>query len=264
MGFAPRKVLGGTLLKPISDDFNRANGALGSTSVGAEPWQIVSGTWSITSNMATSSTAASSRPIAVVEGRTANVDISINISSSGGGDALYFRVVDVNNWVRLRYYGWQTSSQSCSTCNTYYHEGSCSWIGYGANTGECNSLWCSGCPNCGSCGSDNCGCNNCSAWSNVCSTYSCNCVTNYYNNYRVYLDKFVAGSLTAITYWDTSASLIRAVASSNTVRVYTGTTDRGVFTVNEHTAATRHGMGRAESSYTGSALDNFSLTPLAA
>lgn len=268
-GVSLRTLISAGNLGPIADDFNRPNSStLGVTSVGGVPWVPIIGTWGITSNRPTTSTAIADNPHAIVQANTPDVDTAIDVNSSGGGDALYFRVVDASNWLRLRYYGWQSSSTTCQTCYKYTFtrecahrsDGDCAGVGGGPSCGKTYS-------NCGSCPSPCptvcCWDKNCIETTTVCESTSCNCTTTYYNNYRTYFDKMVAGTVTQITYWNGSTNRFRAITSSNTVRVFTGTTDRGVFTVNDHVAATQHGFGRASSSYTGTALDNFDLSPVA-
>lgn len=87
----------------LLDAFTRANTAQGA-GLGTAPsglvWTQISGQWQIQSNYAYTPTSSASNPIAAVTS-VANVDISADVSSAGG-DALYFRVVDANNWFRLR------------------------------------------------------------------------------------------------------------------------------------------------------------------
>lgn len=92
-------LFGNTLaqLSTIFDNFNRANSSsLGFTSDGNAQWSVLSGSFSISSNTAISSGTSG---VAVVDFGTANVNASLALS--WGGDALYFRVVDANNWWRV-------------------------------------------------------------------------------------------------------------------------------------------------------------------
>lgn len=268
LGLSLRALMSAGNIGPISDDFNRPNAStLGITSVGGVPWVPIIGTWGITSNRPTTSTAIADNPHAIVQANTPDVDTSIDVNSSGGGDALYFRVVDASNWLRLRYYGWQSSSTSCQTCYEYTYNRGCSHNLVGECGGVGGGPDCKDKSNCGSCPplcpTTCCDATSCFKSTTTCDSYSCNCTTTYYDNYRTYFDKMVAGTVSTITYWNGSTSRFRAVTSANTVRVFTGTTDRGVFTVNDHVSATQHGFGRAASSYTGTALDNFDLRPVA-
>lgn len=84
----------------IFDNFNRPNGPLGSTSDGNGTWTVLSGSFVISNNRASSSPANATSGIAVVNNFAANSTVSLDVSN-GGGDALYFRVVDANNWWRV-------------------------------------------------------------------------------------------------------------------------------------------------------------------
>lgn len=99
-------------MRIYSDTFDRANGALGSVPNGPA-WEILSGTFAISGNLLTSSTAPGSNPIACIDtgvrsNGKADIDVSA-VQQHNQGNALYFRVVDVNNWwrVRTRYYSYQ-------------------------------------------------------------------------------------------------------------------------------------------------------------
>jgi hypothetical protein len=70
--------------------------------IGGVDWSVVTGTWSRVGGAALTSTAATSNPIAVVDVGWGDVDISLDIALNGGGDCIYFRVVDSANWLRLR------------------------------------------------------------------------------------------------------------------------------------------------------------------
>lgn len=101
-----------------TDSFNRADTAsgsgLGSIPNGGPAWQVVSGLWRILSNRAVSDTAATSNPIVVVASGAGDGDVSVSTSPSGG-DAIYGRVQDANNWIRARIRQYQTSNTT-----TYY------------------------------------------------------------------------------------------------------------------------------------------------
>lgn len=84
----------------IFDNFNRVSGPLGSTSDGNGTWVTLSGSFEVASNRAISSPANATSGLAVVNNFAANSTVSLNVST-GGGDAMYFRVVDANNWWRV-------------------------------------------------------------------------------------------------------------------------------------------------------------------
>lgn len=109
-----------------SDTFDRANGALGSTNGGnILAWQAVKGTWSITANRPTTTDARDTNPVAVVDAASPDVDVSVAVSPSGG-DALYFRVQDANNWLRLRVDNTTFSSTYSFQC-AYTYSYSCDY-----------------------------------------------------------------------------------------------------------------------------------------
>jgi len=102
-----------SVLSKITDTFNRSDGSLGTSSSG-NLWSILSGTWAISSNQATSSTAASSYPLATVDIGAQNVIVSADITDGGPGIA--FWVTDANSW-------WASSvnySSSVSSTQAYY------------------------------------------------------------------------------------------------------------------------------------------------
>jgi len=79
----------------ITDTFNRANGSIGTSSSGY-PWSVLSGTWSISSDKATSSDSGSTYPLATVDIGAQNVVVSADITDGGPGVA--FWVTDANSW----------------------------------------------------------------------------------------------------------------------------------------------------------------------
>lgn len=270
----------GTLLRlsgrggRITDDFNRSVASgLGSTSEGAWPWTVLSGTWSVNGTKAITSTSHSSNPLAVVNPSLSDVDVSLTL---GTGDALYFRVQDATNWWRLLWEGYQTSSCStccdtcCDTCTSYCSE-------YGKYcSGSQQGNWCYRCPypnssgGCActchpgdgcvgyycqqSCGSYQCNCRSCNC-------YSCNC--NYYNNYRAKVEKMVGGTLSTLYTGGSGSATTRArvVLQGNSVATYygSGTTSLWSSSQSDLASATRYGVGRGSSSYNTSAIDDFQL-----
>jgi len=88
-----------------SDTFDRADtstgSGLGSTDTGTPlAWSVVSGDFNISGNKAVSTTAIGSNPIAVVDASTVHAVASVDVGAAG--DCLYFRVVDADNWWRVR------------------------------------------------------------------------------------------------------------------------------------------------------------------
>lgn len=110
----------------IIDTFNRADGSLGTSSSG-HLWSVLTGTWAISSNKATSSTAGSSYPLASVDLGAQNGIISADITD--GGPGLAFWITDANSW-------WASSVnyRNVYTSSGYYSGTTYSIPGYYANS----------------------------------------------------------------------------------------------------------------------------------
>ena len=277
------------------DDFNRTNGSLGTTPTGGLPWQVLSGTWSISSNKAYTSTSQYSDPIAVVDTGGSDVDISLNVAS-GGGDALYFRVVDANNWwrIRQRYYS-QQDPYSCPTyCTQYEYQATHGFGLYSAQSSPCdgahthswnNYYWCSSMSCCASSSFSHShtiyikdeGCSwgysnyshshspvwSCSYTGNT-SSYQCGTTTCYTTNYYyvTYLEHNVGGTVSqAQTIYGVGPNTFRVLAVGNSIRWFVNGVERASATSSVHQNATKHGIGRGASELSSTSLDNFSLTP---
>jgi hypothetical protein len=105
-------------LLSVTETFNRANiGTLSNAGTTSAKWTSVRGSWGISSNKASSSTAASSYPISTLTFSKEDVIISVDGITPGLGTA--FWVTDSGNW-------WGTyvdGTQQCGTCST---PGNCS------------------------------------------------------------------------------------------------------------------------------------------
>lgn len=95
-------------LPAFTDDFNRANSS--SISTGTISWEETRGDWEILSNQLSSSTGASSYPIATVRANTKNARTRIGLGSSGWGWGVAFWVTDQNNWFSATTDQYSTSS----------------------------------------------------------------------------------------------------------------------------------------------------------
>ena len=115
--------------KAFTDLFTRSNGSLGS------PWKNIRGTWSISSNTATSSDSASSYPIATIEVATPNSQTLVANVSSGSGIA--FWVSDSGNWWGVYRREQNFSNYVSQTCSAYVPQ-TCS--------ANCNSYCVLNCP----------------------------------------------------------------------------------------------------------------------
>lgn len=268
----------------VKDDFNRTlSGSLGSTSLGGLPWSVITGTWSVNGTKPTTATTQSSNPLATINPGTPNQTALLTL---GAGDALYFRVQNATNWWRALWEGYQTSScgtccntccsTCCSTCSG--NEMGCSNPGYtgGNNCKGCmagnspcldsccraiNTQWV--CNYTGNTCTASCYCSSCNCYS--CNCYSCNC--SYYDNYRLRLEKMVAGALTAVSVGSvqsTPTTRAKIVTSADgQVSAYFGSTGQTALYSGTDAALasqTLVGIGRGASSYNTSAIDDFDLT----
>ena len=130
-----------SVLSKITDTFNRTDGSLGTSSSG-NLWSILSGTWAISSNQATSSTAGSSYPLATVDIGAQNVIVSADITDGGPGIA--FWVTDANSWwaSSVNYSSSVSNTQAYYTGSTVQTGSSCSGAGGNPTTGggDCGTL----------------------------------------------------------------------------------------------------------------------------
>lgn len=157
---------------PFYETFNRTN----SSTLGNK-WLDIRGSWGISSNQASTSTAASSYPLSTL---TFTKD-SVTLGVSGVGPAVgtAFWVTDANNW-------WGTYIDTrCSTCANTSNPASYNTTQTGggnyASGGNCNSFNASNCnsfnaSNCASYSGGNCasGSTVCTAYSYVCNAYATN------------------------------------------------------------------------------------------
>lgn len=93
----------------FTDDFTRANGALGSMP-GGPAWEAISGSASISGNRVLFTTAPGSNPVYAVNTGKSDIDFAA-APAHRQGNALYARVVDANNWIRARLNYYRTSYQ---------------------------------------------------------------------------------------------------------------------------------------------------------
>lgn len=261
-------------LRIISDSFNRSNGSLGSTETG-EPWQLTRGTWSISSNAASSTDSGDSYPMATVN--TNKTDITASVKTTDNGLGIAFWVTDANSWWASTTYA--SSSTSCDTCyqtcyqtcyETCYQ--TCYSCDYGLVSGSTcvdpETLQPIGPATPYNCNPYNCNPYNCNPYS--CNPYSCNCVTSYSYNLRII--KSDLGTVTTPTsdislpsspaamYVSTSNNTITAKAYSDTsMTTQIGSTMS--YTPTSPTKGTRIGIFKSPVAYNqGTTLDDFSAT----
>lgn len=250
-------------LKRISDAFNRSdNGSSLGTADTGQVWENVRGTWGISSNKASTSTSASTYPMAAVQYGGVNATIIADVTPGSG---VAFWINDSQNWwgtagttfVATGYStypiigssstctGWSSSTtcQQCLTC--FSAQAVCT-----ANAYACTSYGTAYLPNgipyqvCNSYGISGC-----ATWADVCTAFgyvSCNCVTTYfcsssttnyfisgygvssynYDAYRMDLLKSIANTITTVATQSISSAAvsIKAVLSAAgiTIKTYSG------------------------------------------
>lgn len=131
----------------LADTFNRTDSAsvIGNATDGSI-WTILRGTWGISTNKASSSTAASSYPLATVD--MPFTDIQTDIVSTAQGSAAALWVTDANNWWAV---GMTQEPTNCNctyffTTNYFYFNTNCLAQNAGNwNASNCNAY---GLPSC--------------------------------------------------------------------------------------------------------------------
>jgi hypothetical protein len=247
-----------------SDSFSGVNGsALGFTEVGNLEWNSLSGSWVRAAGLASTSAAISSNPIAIVDVGWPDIDESVSISSIGG-DALYWRVTDVNNWFRLRLESVNVGGTQVPTGIYNYT----SWVlytsgplhpgddAYNNGSGSSYSNYVGGQPTF------------LETWgNNYIYGYSRHAIQHYtYSGTTTYLvvtEKSVAGVITKLSSVAETDSVIslRVVAQGSALSVYYNGLTVASLIDSTFLKVTQHGVGRGgPTDNDGSALDNFSLT----
>lgn len=227
----------------------------------------VSGSWRRLSNRAYTSTDRNSSPILAAAIGGGDVDLTVDVSS-GGGDAVYFRVTDADNWIRARIRRYTTSS-------TYYYT-EYEWMGTTTTAdGHTHTYtrWSSSSNNSPfvnavSHNHDSYGYHTHSetqanSWLTGNTRQSSNTSTSV--AYQVIVEKCVAGTITTLQTASISApSKLRARAQGTSVQVYINGATTPAISVTESafTTANQHGIGRGPSDQDGQALDNLYIDPL--
>lgn len=257
---------------PYQDTFS-GSGSLGTIEVGGVAWSALTGTWARSGGKAVTTAAASTNPLAVVDVGWGDVDASISVSPTGG-DALYFRVVDASNWLRLRLRstvttssyqsGWDTSAWTTTgaTCNLGGPQFTSICSGTDPASGLCTSQTVYG------------GAGECSVGTNpngTPATFQTRTVSPHYvttssTSYSLVLEKCVAGTVTqlgSVAMGSTQVTSLRVTANGSTITAYANAVQKGVFTDATFATATKHGIGRGgPTSSDSSAIDDFALTAL--
>ena len=262
----------------VADNFNRTAGVLGTTSTGGASWNALAGTWSTNGAVATTSSADSANPLAVVDFTHADVDASADISPSGGGDALIIRATDSANYIRARYYHTYSTSTTAGSCSVGSYGSNIYWgpseaVSPGTSwynnpgSGNCAGYtsqyeWVSGTNDPSAPVGFRCPCYRVYAQDRPLTSVSGSTIYTYY--YYVYIEKVVAGIATTLYSSDVGSSISRlrltAVGSAISLYVNGSATARTSLTETFNQTATKHGIGRGTpGNYSTSALDNFSL-----
>lgn len=145
-----------TRLKAFIDSFTRADNAsnLSGSSSPTNKWITFRGTWGISSNRASTSTAASSYPMAAIKtgAKTARIKVT-NGTSAACGYGVAFWITDANNWYGMysdRTY--QQTSDTFACCPPGYTNYNCGGVcsqysaPWGGDPGHpCAACGCGGC-----------------------------------------------------------------------------------------------------------------------
>lgn len=249
----------------FTDDFD-GSGDLNGSAVGATAatWTAVSGTWSRSGGLAVTTAAASTNPILATDLAEADADITLNgYTGAGGGDALYFRVADAQNWWRLRQRvqrvtttyqsGWQGTGWVYSRTYDYgsatagqYHDAYQDYVN-GIPTKWYHVIY-SGSGSSMTARAD-------LYVQSVVPTYSSTTSTYRY----LVLEKCVAGAVSTMDSWTVSSfNQLRIVAAGDVIQYFEpdGLTVHASITDAANDTATRHGLGLggSDNSVTGSGL----------
>jgi hypothetical protein len=258
----------------LKDDFNRTlAGNLGAMSQGGFAWNVVTGTWDVNGSRPVTATSLASNPLATVDSPVADFESLLTL---GAGDAMYFRVQDATNWWRVLWEGYQTSacqqccstccSTCCNTCSNYYNfcnvNSQCE--GCGGCTCSCSQFqsqvgYTVRCDTSGTACSYTCNCYSCNCVS--CNCTSCNCV--YSDNWRMKLQKMVAGVLTTVTTGPVQASATtraKVALSGDNISAYFGSTLLSSSAQADLAGKKKVGIGLGASNYNTSAMDDFQLS----
>lgn len=82
-----------------SDDFNRADGAIGTSSSG-HVWTVISGTWSVLANKAREELGTGNR-VAVLDPATANIEVEVDLTVGAVTSGIALRAIDASNFLIL-------------------------------------------------------------------------------------------------------------------------------------------------------------------
>ena len=280
-----------------TDDFNRADTPAGSglgTIPGGPAWETINGSWRILSNRAYTSTSRSLNPISAITTPTGDADVRCT-TSSNGGDAVYARVTDEDNWIRVRVRRFTTTTSFYITeyewARGYQHgyPTDCGQTHTGAlvnafsGTTQIATKWSTSnttAPSFSQCefgwfhahltsdGNSTWGSHN-HGYRLVGGTYLTGetrqtQVSSTSTHRRAILEQCVNGTVSQLGITTASPSSLRLLAVGTSLQVFVnGSTSASISaTSSAHINVNKHGIGRATSDLDGQSLDNFYIDTL--
>lgn len=269
----------------FSDSFS-GSGPLGQTEVGGAQWVNFDWwsnpvTWTRQGGVATPSDLQAG-PIVAINVGTGDADVQVNVHPAGG-DCLYFRIKDRDNWWRMCVVQgtkqgvaeWETAAGTAEYLwqQAYRHSdptsGAYPLITYEYMWSASNgspppfepSIWLAHAHDTDGDGDDDI---NHSGYYYVYGSPAVvdgkvgAVVDNTWSVYYVRLEKSVDGEVEEVDFWVQGANHLRVILQRSLINVYINNTFKGQYTDSTHERATFHGMGyQWYSGYSNSALDNF-------
>jgi hypothetical protein len=268
----------------VFDDFNRANGPVGTSSSG-HPWEVLRGTFNVQNSKGTYAYDGNEgNSLAVLNTGFGGEDATISLDTPGGGSeggfGLIFRATDANNFWRLginRYiysftysngnhnvltrsihctYSASGGSVGYTYANTYYYNHENGYIGNHGNSDfpQCPAQS----PYDGSSGTL------ISSVGREDQTVEPHIDSGSAIAYELQLDRIVNGGLSRVKAIPvgTSSSLAVTLAGPS-IRVFYNGAEQANMAASDafNQTATKHGFGWHNSSYGNTGIDNFAATP---
>lgn len=247
------------------DNFDRADGALGTFPVAGLTWESVAGSWAIASNKPHTTTDRNSSPIAAIQTGKADIDMTV---TADAGDALYARIADAANWLRARVRVWETTATITETVVVTEYLWRRNYVTPGGAHGSCDAWGSSSSsapsiPMCGPTGSTFDG----AAFFTGSTRQVENEVESFVttNHYQLIAEKCIASVVTVLDTQDIveppegPGETIRIRITGTTFEVYREGILRISVTETAHETATKHGIGRGPSELTNEILNDFSI-----
>ena len=105
----------GAAVSNIIDTFTRTNGAGLGTSDSGNAWSIIRGAWTVNGSAATSATAASSYPVAVIPFKQ---DVTLEVLSTLGNGVVFWQTGANDWWASIPYEYINSEGYTCNTCQS--------------------------------------------------------------------------------------------------------------------------------------------------